>query len=95
MDQISKKYQKFRHPVILDSQYQYLLDEAEPNYIRADVADAPPRPFELAKDSDGYPGLRETATGKFFYNLDVNIIETRLANGFYWRPYEFLRTSAP
>ncbi|KAI0476781.1 hypothetical protein F4859DRAFT_62380 [Xylaria cf. heliscus] len=91
MDQISKKYQKFRHPVILDSQYQYLLDEADPNYVRADVVDAPPRPYELAKDSDGYPGLRETATGKFFYNLDVNIIETRLANGFYWRPYEFLK----
>ncbi|KAI8634754.1 AAA-domain-containing protein [Xylariaceae sp. FL1651] len=91
MDQISKKYQKFRHPVILESQYQYLLDEADPNYVRADVADAPPRPFELAKDSDGYPGLRETATGKFFYNLDVNIIETRLANGYYWRPYEFLK----
>ncbi|GAP86462.1 putative 26S proteasome subunit YTA7 [Rosellinia necatrix] len=91
MDQISKKYQKFRYPVILESQYQYLLDEADPNYIRADVADAPPRPFELAKDSDGYPGLRETATSKFFYNLDVNIIETRLANGYYWRPYEFLK----
>ncbi|KAJ8131765.1 hypothetical protein O1611_g1859 [Lasiodiplodia mahajangana] len=91
MDQISKKYQKFRHPVLPESQYQYLLDEADPNYVRADLADAPPRPYELAKDSDGYPGLRETATGKFFYNLDVNIIETRLANGYYWRPFEFLK----
>ncbi|KAI3336718.1 AAA-domain-containing protein [Xylariaceae sp. AK1471] len=91
MDQISKKYQKFRHPVIPESQYQYLLDEADPNYVRADVADAPPRPYELAKDGDGYPGLRETVTDKFFYNLDVNIIETRLANGYYWRPYEFLK----
>ncbi|KAI0552940.1 hypothetical protein F4679DRAFT_30308 [Xylaria curta] len=91
MDQISKKYQKFRHPVLLESQYQYLLDEADPNYVRPDVVNTPPRPYELAKDSDGYPGLRETATGKFFYNLDVNIIETRLANGFYWRPYEFLK----
>ncbi|KAI1427041.1 hypothetical protein F5Y12DRAFT_226382 [Xylaria sp. FL1777] len=91
MDQISKKYQKFRHPVIPESQYQYLLDEADPNYVRPDVVDAPQRLYELAKDSDGYPGLRETITGKFFYNLDVNIIETRLANGFYWRPYEFLK----
>ncbi|KAI0804048.1 hypothetical protein GGR55DRAFT_659587 [Xylaria sp. FL0064] len=91
MDQISKKYQKFRHPVIPESQYQYLLDEADPHYVRADVADAPPRLYELGEDSDGYPGLRETTTGKFFYNLDVNIIETRLANGYYWRPYEFLK----
>ncbi|KAI3344088.1 hypothetical protein F4824DRAFT_33027 [Ustulina deusta] len=91
MDQISKKYQKFRHPVILETQYQYLLDEADPNYVRADVLDAPPRLYELAEDSAGYPGLRETSTGKFLYNLDINIIETRLANGYYWRPYEFLR----
>ncbi|KAI1313634.1 hypothetical protein F5Y03DRAFT_389933 [Xylaria venustula] len=91
MDQISKKYQKFRHPVIMESQYQHLLDEADPNFVRPDVTDASPRPYELAVDSDGYPGLRETATGKFFYNLDVNVIETRLANGFYWRPYEFLK----
>ncbi|KAI1822338.1 hypothetical protein F4861DRAFT_398062 [Xylaria intraflava] len=94
MDQISRKYQKFRHPVILESQYQHLLDEADPNYVRANLEEAqgaPSRPYELAKDSDGYPGLREKATGKFYYNLDVNIIETRLANGFYWRPYEFLK----
>ncbi|KAI1437713.1 AAA-domain-containing protein [Xylaria sp. CBS 124048] len=94
MDQISKKYQKFRYPVIPESQYQYLLDEADPNFVRADLGDAPAapvRPYELSKDSDGYPGLLETATGKFYYNLDVNIIETRLANGYYWRPYEFLK----
>ncbi|KAI0166180.1 AAA-domain-containing protein [Xylariaceae sp. FL1272] len=91
MDQIAKKYQKFRHPVISEDQYQYLLDEAEPGYVRPDVADLPPRPFELAKDKDGYPGLRATESNKFFYNLDVNIIETRLANGYYWRPYEFLK----
>ncbi|KAI1324852.1 AAA-domain-containing protein [Xylariaceae sp. FL0255] len=91
MDQITKKYRNFRQPVIPESSYQYLLDEAEHNYIRPDVENPPPRPYELAKDSAGYPGLRETATDKFYYNLDVNIIETRLANGYYWRPYEFLR----
>ncbi|KAI2630508.1 hypothetical protein GGS21DRAFT_545073 [Xylaria nigripes] len=91
MDQISRKYQKFRHPIIPESQYQYLIDEADPKYVKPTTAKPPPRPYELAKDSDGYPGLRETATGKFYYNLDVNIIEARLANGFYWRPYEFLK----
>ncbi|CAJ2505918.1 Uu.00g000480.m01.CDS01 [Anthostomella pinea] len=91
MDQISKKYQKFRQPVIPESQYQYLLDEAEPNFVRPDVADAPQRPFEIAKDDEGTYGIRSSETGKFFYNLEVGTMETRLANGYYTRPFEFLK----
>ncbi|KAI1500706.1 hypothetical protein F5X99DRAFT_229533 [Biscogniauxia marginata] len=91
MDQISKKYQKFRQPVISESQFQYLLDEADPNYVRPDMANALPRPFEIDQDSEGTRGLRSTATGNFFYNLDISTIETRLANGYYMRPFEFLK----
>ncbi|KAI0603088.1 hypothetical protein F4775DRAFT_587617 [Biscogniauxia sp. FL1348] len=91
MDQISKKYQKFRQPVIPESQYQYLLDEADPNYVRPDMANALPRPFELDQDAEGTRGIRSTANGDFFYNLDINTIETRLANGYYMRPFEFLK----
>ncbi|KAI0481122.1 hypothetical protein GGR56DRAFT_305812 [Xylariaceae sp. FL0804] len=91
MDQISKKYSKFRQPVIPESQYQYLLDEAEPDFVRPDIADAPPRPFEVDKDADGAQILRSTDTGKAFYNLDVNTIENRLANGYYFRPFDFVK----
>lgn len=90
MDQINRKYKKFRSPVIPQTAYQYILDESDPNYVRPDIAGAVPRPYEPDRDKDGYPGLRETATGKFFYNLDIQTIEERLANGYYIKPKEFL-----
>ncbi|KAI1384540.1 AAA-domain-containing protein [Hypoxylon trugodes] len=91
MDQIKRKYRQFRFPIIAESQYSYLFKEADPNYVRPDVANAPPRPYELATDKEGSPGLLETATGKFYYNLDSVTIETRLANAYYVTPEAFLK----
>ncbi|KAE8448152.1 hypothetical protein EG329_009756 [Mollisiaceae sp. DMI_Dod_QoI] len=88
MDQIHRKYKKFRTPVILQHQIQYLLDELDPNFVRPDIPQF--RPFELDTDKDGVKGLRETASGKFFYNLETTTIEERLSNGFYARPKDFL-----
>ncbi|KAK1831769.1 hypothetical protein QBC39DRAFT_258121 [Podospora conica] len=90
MDQIQKKYRKFRTPVIPFASISYLFDETDPNFVRADVAEGPEvRPYELAKDKDGTDGIRDTTTGKFFYNLETTTIEERLANGFYARPEDF------
>ncbi|KAL7627078.1 TAT-binding protein-like protein 7, AAA ATPase [Parahypoxylon ruwenzoriense] len=94
MDQIKRKYKSFRTPLIPQSQYQYLFDEADPHYVRPDVADAPPRPYVIAKDKEGYPGLLETSTNKFYYNLDIQTIEERLANGYYIKPLAFLKDIA-
>ncbi|KAL2124028.1 hypothetical protein VTJ04DRAFT_393 [Mycothermus thermophilus] len=87
MDQIHRRYRKFRQPVIPFSQIAYLFEEADPNYVRPDIDQ--PRPYEIAKDKDGVEGIRETATGKFFYNLETTTIEERLANGYYARPIDF------
>ncbi|KAF7534827.1 hypothetical protein G7054_g5927 [Neopestalotiopsis clavispora] len=91
MEQINRKYKIFRAAPIPHSHYQYLFDEQDPNYVLPDVAGAMDRPYVIAKDKDGIQGLRETTTGKFFYNIDVQTIEERLANGFYTKPSEFLR----
>ena len=88
MDQIQRKYKKFRAPVIAQTQIQYLYDELDPNFVRPDIPQF--RPFELDTDKDGVKGLRETASGKFFYNLETTTIEERLSNGFYARPKDFL-----
>ncbi|RDW78433.1 hypothetical protein BP5796_06285 [Coleophoma crateriformis] len=90
MDQIQKKYRKFRNPVIPQSQIQYLYDEMDPNHVRPDIPTATFRPFELEEDKTGVKGLRETSSGKFFYNLETTTIEERLSNGFYARPKDFL-----
>lgn len=91
MEQINRKYKIFRQAPIPHSHYQYLFDEQDPNYVVPDVEGALERPYVIAKDKDGIQGLRESATGKFFYNVDVQTIEERLANGYYIRPSEFLR----
>ncbi|KAL2015855.1 hypothetical protein VTK56DRAFT_4688 [Thermocarpiscus australiensis] len=91
MDQIQRKYRKFRQPVIPFSQIAYLFDEADPNYVRPDLGDGERRPFEIAKDKEGTEGIREVATGKFFYNLETTTIEERLANGYYARPIDFYK----
>lgn len=88
MDQIQRKYKKFRNPVIPQSQIQYLFDELDPNFVRPDIPQF--RPFEIGTDKDGVRGLRETASGKFFYNLETTTIEERLSNGFYARPKDFV-----
>ena len=88
MDQIQKKYRKFRTPVIPQSQIQYLFDERDPNFVRPDISQF--RPFEVDTDKDGFQGLRETSSGKFYYNLETTTIEERLSNGYYARPKDFL-----
>jgi ATPase family AAA domain-containing protein 2 len=95
MDQIRTKYRKFRTGVIEEPQIRYLYDEADPGTVSSDLhtelrAHASFRPYEIGKDAHGEPGLQETGTGKFFYNLDTVTIEKRLSNGYYKRPKDFL-----
>ncbi|EED16017.1 AAA family ATPase, putative [Talaromyces stipitatus ATCC 10500] len=92
MDQI-KKYKRFRTGVIDDSQIRYLFEEDDPSILTSDLPVEQQtvfRPFEKAQDKYGVPGLRETATGRFFYNLEIVTIEKRLSNGYYKRPKDFL-----
>ncbi|KAI9866410.1 MAG: hypothetical protein M1813_001532 [Trichoglossum hirsutum] len=89
MDQIKLKYKKFRTPIIDPSQIVYLFQEEDPNFVVTDVPQGN-RPYEKAFDKHGYEGLVEKATGKFYYNRDIGMIEERLSNGFYKRPKDFL-----
>ncbi|KAJ2971415.1 hypothetical protein NQ176_g7700 [Zarea fungicola] len=90
MDQINRKYKKFRQPVIAQAQIDYLFAESDPNFVRPDIADGEQRPFEIVKDKNGIDVLRDTLTGKTFYNLETTTIEERLSNGYYARPKDFL-----
>ena len=90
MDQIKLKYKKFRSPPIPFTAYQYLVDEENSTLINSATRNQD-RPYERASDKDGNPGLRETSTGTFWYNMDTVCIEDRLTNGYYCRPKDFLR----
>ncbi|SPO00510.1 related to 26S proteasome subunit YTA7 [Cephalotrichum gorgonifer] len=90
MDQINRKYKKFRQPAVPFSQLAHLYAEADPNHVRPDVAEGETRPYEIVQDKYGNDVLRETSSGKIFYNLETTTIEERLSNGFYTRPKDFL-----
>jgi ATPase family AAA domain-containing protein 2 len=95
MDQIRTKYKKFRTGVIDESQFRYLLEDADPATVTSDlqIAElqrATYRPYEIGKDAHGIQGLVDQANQKFYYNLDSVTIEKRLSNGFYKRPKDFL-----
>lgn len=90
MDQINRKYKKFRQPVIPQGHIDYLFAESDPNYVRPDIAEGEIRPYEIVKDKHDNDVLRDTATGKCYYNLETTTIEERLSNGFYARPKDFL-----
>nr|POF15522.1 tat-binding like 7 [Quercus suber] len=96
MDQVRLKYKKFRTGVIDDSTIGYLYDEQDPEKLSTDLDEAARqqqqlfRPYELDRDDKGVSGLREVASGKFYYNLDIVTIEKRLSNGYYKRPKDFL-----
>lgn len=96
MDQIKLKYKKFRTPVVDESLIRYLFDEQDPEVLTTDLNEEQRqqqllfRPFEIEKDHKGVAGLREVASGKFYYNLEIVTIEKRLSNGYYKRPKDFL-----
>lgn len=91
-----RKYRVFIHSPIDDSAIRYLYDEQDPNVLSTDLTEeqrqeqALFRPYEIDQDEKGVQGLRETASGKFYYNLNILVIEQRLANGYYKRPKDFL-----
>ncbi|KAH7328551.1 hypothetical protein B0I35DRAFT_345699 [Stachybotrys elegans] len=90
MDQINRRYKKFRQPVIPQAQIDYLFAESDPNYVRPDVTEGVFRPYEIVRDKHGNDVLRDTQSGKCYYNLETTTIEERLSNGFYARPKDFL-----
>lgn len=95
MEQIKHKYRKFRTPIIDEATIGYLYDEQDPQVLTTDLTDEQKqqqqlfRPFEVEQDEKGVSGLREVATGKFYYNLEIVTIEKRLSNGYYKRHRDF------
>lgn len=96
MDQI-RKYRIFHNSPIDDSVIRYLYDEQDPNVLSTDLSEeqrqeqALFRPYEIDTDEKGVEGLRETASGKFYYNLNTTVLDQRLSNGYYKRPKDFIR----
>ena len=95
MDQVKKQHRKYRLAVIDEKDIHYLFEEDDPGVVTSDLPEIErahgSRPYEKDEDENGEPGLRDTRTQKFFYNLDFATVDTRLSNGYYKRPKDFYR----
>lgn len=91
MEHFKNRYKRFRKPPIDDSQLVHLFEPDPPTVAdeAGNIVDSVPyRNYVRVKGEDK---ILEIATGKKFYNMDLDIIEERLWNGFYCSPQQFLK----
>lgn len=96
MEAIKQKYRRFKKPVIEYDLIKHLLDPQPPPEVEIVVSDIPPQPaherFKIYFDDvDEQCRIQDTHTSKTYYNLDIDVIEERLSNGFYCTPKQFLK----
>ncbi|QLQ77807.1 hypothetical protein HG537_0A00540 [Torulaspora globosa] len=78
MDLFKSRYKRFRKPPIEDSLLIHLFEPpTDPNWQPAYVKD------------DNM--ILEVATGRKFYNMDLDLVEERLWNGYYSEPKQYLK----
>lgn len=78
MDLFKNRYKRFRKPPIDDSLLIHLFEpQTDPNWQPAYV-----------KDENM---ILEVATGRRFHNMDLDLVEERLWNGYYSEPKQYLK----
>lgn len=83
MDPIKNRYKKFKKPYI---DHIYLLHLFVGNGAAPQIAPGMPIQYEQTENDM----IREVATGKLYFNMDLDVIEERLWNGYYSEPKQFL-----
>lgn len=77
MDLFKNRYKRFKKPPIDDAYLVHLFEPQDPSI---------PTPY--IRDGDM---ILEVSTGRRFYNMDLDIVEERLWNGFYCEPKQFVK----
>lgn len=87
MDLFKNRYKRFKKPIIDDSFLHHLFEPS--------VLENPLVPYEVAyivaKDPEHHNMIQELATGKYFFNMDLDTIEERIWNGYYSEAKQFLK----
>lgn len=87
MDLFKTRYKRFRKPIIDESLLYHLFEPA----VLEDAA----IPYEVLYTRSEGPEhenmIKEVSTGRHYFNMDLDVIEERLWNGFYSEPKQFLK----
>lgn len=87
MDLFKNRYKRFKKPIIDENLLYHLFEPA--------VLDNPLNNYEVLYTKSDDPKhanmIKELSTGKYYFNMDLDIIEERLWNGFYSEAKQFLR----
>ncbi|MCP8716499.1 MAG: AAA family ATPase [Asgard group archaeon] len=87
MDLFKVRYRKFRKPIIDESFLAHLFD---PTILKNPLNNY--MVLYVHSDDPGHENMiKELSTGKYYYNMDLDLIEERLWNGFYSEPKQFLK----
>lgn len=87
MDLFKSRYKRFKKPIIEESFLHHLFEPSilENPAINYEVA------YMKADDPAHLNMIKELATGKYFYNMDLDTIEERIWNGYYSEAKQFLK----
>lgn len=87
MDLFKNRYKRFRKPVVDEALLYHLFEPA--------ILQNPLNNYEVLYSRSDDPGrenmIKELSTGRYYYNMDLDIIEERLWNGYYSEPKQFLK----
>lgn len=87
MDLFKNRYKRFKKPIIDEGLLYHLFDPTviDNPMIQYDVL------YVKSDDIEHEHMIKELHSGKYYYNMDLDVIEERLWNGFYSEPKQFLK----
>ncbi|KAF3177981.1 hypothetical protein EYR41_006507 [Orbilia oligospora] len=90
IDMLKVKYKRFKRPFIPQERLEQLgRPEFNDDVVASDIP--PVTDLQLVKDSEGTDMILDIHKDKRFYNLDLEVIEERVFNGYYVKPSQFVQ----
>ncbi|EPS40028.1 hypothetical protein H072_6175 [Dactylellina haptotyla CBS 200.50] len=89
IEMLKQKYKQFKRPFIPPQRLEQL--NVLPPDEETVLSDIRPEPdVRMVKDEDGVDMILDVTKNKKFYNLDLEVIEERVFNGYYVKPSQFV-----
>ncbi|KAK6540508.1 hypothetical protein TWF694_009298 [Orbilia ellipsospora] len=88
IEMLKTKYKSFKRPFIPPARLEQLNFIPPENEVISDIRPEPD--VRMVKDDNGVDMILDVLKNKKFYNLDLEVIEERVFNGYYIRPAQFV-----